>query len=63
MAKCRVRLARMWLLDNCWLPGDIPSTKMIAVTSRVQILVVTKSILDFQNVDFYLAHVSPNFLM
>ena len=39
--KFRVRLARMWLLDNCWLPGDIPSTKMIAVTSRVQILVVT----------------------
>ena len=54
LAKCRVRLARMWLLDNCWLPGDIPSTKMIAMTSRVQILVVTKSISTFSKCQFLL---------
>ena len=52
-AKCRVRLARMWLLDNCWLPGDTPSTKMIAVTSRVQILVVTKSISTFSTISLF----------
>ena len=54
LAKCRVRLARMWLLDNCWLPGDIPSTKIISVTSRVQILVVTKSISTFSKCQFLL---------
>ena len=52
----------MCVLHKYLLPGDVP-TKISAVTSRFQILVVTKAISFFQKCQFYLGHVSLNWIM